>query len=219
MNRLSILSIVLLLIGTLAKAQPLKGVTLGFGAGYHHSITKKYDYFLAADDNYSLKMDPLSASSFVISTVVNIKLTPLVKVNEKLHKRLSGSQQNSIRTQKTGGVSSVVEEVPFEEKRNWKDKITLHLGINLAEVSSNVTFNKSIDGGIGAGYILSEHAFITLMADLSKYRKMRDYYSKKYNNKPIPNGSGFYTTLSSDDNTLFQSKTSVGLSIKFVMGI
>jgi hypothetical protein len=216
--------ILFLLLTTLGRADPptqLKGVTYGFGAGYHHSLSRIYDYFLLPDDNYKLNITNQPRGSFVISSMINIKVRKLVNINGAL-KRAVGSETllitNPIKKFAGSNERAVTTTTNFVDP-NWKDLITFHIGLNLAEIAPTVTFNKKIDGGIGIGYLLSENSHIVLMCDFTQIRKMRDHYVDTYNGKSIPNGSGFLTTLNVDDNNLFKTKTTAGLSLKLVFTI
>lgn len=61
----------------MAFSQPtadLNGITFGFGAGPGHTFNKVYDYSLTPDAAHLLKIQPLSKTSFVISSVLTFKL-------------------------------------------------------------------------------------------------------------------------------------------------
>lgn len=60
-----------------AQLPNLNGVTFGFGVGYSHSFNKIYDYSLTTDGNHNLTLQPLNRQSFVISSVVMVKLGKL----------------------------------------------------------------------------------------------------------------------------------------------
>jgi hypothetical protein len=214
----------LLQVTTGTSQTPLKGVTFGFAAGYHYSLSRTYDYFLVPDDNYKLNITTQPRGAFVISSMINVKVRKLVYARGAINRAVESidSYQDDNQMFEMDGKSvktKVVRTATRFTKANWKDKITFHVGLNLAEIAPSVTFNKTIDGGIGIGYLLSENSHLVLMADFTKNRKMRQYFVDKYEGKSIPNGSVVYTTLNADDVNLFQNKTDFGLSLKIVFSL
>jgi hypothetical protein len=215
----------LLQVTTGTSQTPLKGVTFGFAAGYHYSLSRTYDYFLVPDDNYKLNITTQPRGAFVISSMINVKVRKLVYAEGALNKAIGpptstqGIEDTFDKTGKLIATTKVVRTAVPYTKANWKDKITFHVGLNLAEIAPSVTFNKTIDGGIGIGYLLSENSHIVLMGDFNKIRKIRQYFVDKYEGKAIPNGSSVYTTLNVDDSNLFQNKTNFGLSLKIVFSL
>ncbi|HZY35524.1 MAG TPA: hypothetical protein VFE53_02685, partial [Mucilaginibacter sp.] len=102
----------------------------------------------------------------------------------------------------------------------FSDRLSINLALNLADVSSNVTFNKSINGGIGLGYFVTDNLQLALFYDVSQLSQLRDYVVNAYQGKPIPNGTGtYYNSISTTDSNLFYNKTVSGLSFKLIFSI
>jgi ribosomal protein S15P/S13E len=80
----------------------LNGVTFGFGVGYSHTFDKTYDYSLTTDVNHNLVLQPLSRQSFVISSVIMVKLGKLAvdPVNNTLLKQSKKPQYREYVTKK-----------------------------------------------------------------------------------------------------------------------
>jgi hypothetical protein len=187
-----------------AQAQELNGVTIGFGFGASRFNQQPSDYSLSPDSN-RLVVQPLSRTNFVISTVLTIKFN---KLSEKMEK---GSR--SILSVNSSG---------SEDPAKWNQRFTFNVGINLADVSStNVTFNKQIDGGVGIGYVFTNNVQLAGFFDIIRQRQMRDYIVEKYEGRPIPNGTTNenYNALDVSDNKLFYNKTFTGFSIKVVIAL
>ncbi|MDB5005399.1 MAG: hypothetical protein JWQ34_3624 [Mucilaginibacter sp.] len=180
----------------------LNKVTFGFGAGYSHTFNKVYDYSLTTDGNYNLKAQELSKNAFVISSVVMVKLGKIfVDDGNQLFK------QNT-----TKGVAKAPADL--------LDRMSVNISLNLINVTSDVAFNKSIDGGLGLGYFLSENLQVALFYDITQKRQLRDYVIKSYENLPVPsNANTVYNALDPNDDKLFYNKTISGFSLKLVFSL
>lgn len=178
----------------------LKRLTVGFAAGIAQSLSGVYDYSLSPVDN-SLKIQGLSRTAFVVSSVATIRLSSLKKKDGRLFR------QNNF-------------GVPDSEATT-KQKFAVNIGLNLLAVSNDVQFNKAIDGGIGLGWFFAPNAQIALMFDVTSARRMREYLVETYRDKQIPKGSNavFYTALDLSDNSLFYSRVTTGLSFKIVFSL
>ena len=123
---------------TQANSQELNGATIGFGFGPSFLRNNPKDYSLSPDQN-KLVVQDLSKTGFVISSTLTIKFFDL---EEKLNAR----NKPIIAAQASG------------HKAQFYQKLALNIGINLAEISSsNISFNKQIDGGIGLGYFFNKN--------------------------------------------------------------
>lgn len=198
--------ITLLLVGMFclyaSNAQDLNGVTIGFGFGPSFLLNNPKDYSLSPDQN-KLVVQDLSKTGFVISSALTIKFFDL-------EEKLDGGNKPIIATRSSGN------------KASFHHKLALNIGINLAEISSsNVSFNKQIDGGIGLGYFFNKYIQLAVFYDVIKVRQMRDYIVTTYEGAPIPNGvpNEIYNALDATDNRLFYNKTFTGLSAKIVIAL
>jgi hypothetical protein len=178
----------------------LNGVTFGFGAGFSNLLQIPNGYTLSPDSLPTLQIQKLSKSSFVISSVISVKLASVaVNDSNKLSKFIAEGQTEPLK---------------------WRQRFTVDASLNLLEVSnSNLSFNKNIEGGIGVGYLINENVHVAIFGDFNRVRQLRDYITEKYTNKPIPNGNSFYNALDENDNKLFYTKTMKGISFKVVFSL
>jgi len=184
------------------KAQPLNGVTFGFGAGYSYTFDETYDYSLTTDGNYNLTAQGLSKGGFVISTVIMVKLA-------KLTYQPGDATKSNLR--KSSDRSKSAE---------FFDRFSINLALNLIDVKPDVSFNKNIDGGLGFGFFFNDNLQLAAFYDVSRIRQLRDYVMNSYMNRPIPNGAGkIYNALDPANNDLFYYKTISGISLKLVYSI
>ncbi len=187
---------------TQANSQELNGATIGFGFGPSFLRNNPKDYSLSPDQN-KLVVQDLSKTGFVISSTLTIKFFDL---EEKLNAR----NKPIIAAQASG------------HKAQFYQKLALNIGINLAEISSsNISFNKQIDGGIGLGYFFNKNIQLAVFYDVIKIRQLRDYIVDNYKDAHIPNGvpNEFYNALDATDNRLFYNKTFTGTSVKIVIAL
>lgn len=187
----------------------LSNVTLGFGAGYSHILSNMDEYSLSTDTLHALKVSPASKGGFVISSVITVRLGKVA----------SKSGESTLYSQKkvNGKVADAKAISANEDKAELKERLTLNLAINLAEVKSDgLSFNKPIDGGLGLGCYLSSDIQVALFADFVRVRQLRPYVVSSYENQPIPKGTDVYTALDPSNNELFTTKTMVGVSVKLV---
>lgn len=206
-------------------AIPLKGVTAGFSIGYNYLFNSPKEYYLSTDGQYNLNIDKRGKSNFVVSTVVSFRLgKPAIQKqtkNGKSHIKIvdlnsvdeTTSEQIANTMKAEGNTAEPVKYYKQTKKSNW----TLNIGLNLVDISSDVTFNKSIDGGIGLGYMINDFAQIALFFDVIKYRQLRNNIVMNYEGKPIPNGSDVYTALDEKDNNLYTNKAFPGMSFKLIL--
>jgi len=199
MNRTLSFALTIICSTTMLGQTQLNGVTFGFGAGYSILNDAPYSYSLSTDNEKKLQQQELSKGSFVISSVISVKL-----------KKMGVTDQNKL----------VKYSDTSTEPIKWYDRFSLNASLNLIELSNNqVSFNKSVDGGIGLGYFISDNAQIAAFYDIITKRQLRDYIVKDYLGKPIPNGSSFYNALDENDNNLFYNKTFTGFSFKVIISI
>ncbi|HEY9001158.1 MAG TPA: hypothetical protein VIM89_07385 [Mucilaginibacter sp.] len=234
----------------------LNGVTFGFGIGYSHTFDKTYDYSLTTDGNHNLQLQPLNKQSFVISSVIMVKLGKIAvdptdntivqqsqktayrnfKTNYSYQKLAMDKTTNTLNQQlallpNDKKIISQLDSVQSQAKnlKNQKSdatgntfwgRVSIDASLDLANVSSSVTFNKSVNGGLGVGYFITDNLQAALFYDVSRIRQLRDYVVNNYEGKPIPNGSGTnYNALDTSDNNLFYDKTISGLSFKLIFSL
>lgn len=193
-----------LFIWAAASSQDLNGATVGFSFGSNFLGEQPYDYSLSPDSN-RLVLQKMSKTNFVISTTLTIKFFDIA-----VKKDASGRSVMALSKETT------------PTKIKWYKKFSANIGINLAEVSSsNVSFNKQIDGGIGIGYFFNPTVQLAAFYDIVRIRQMRDYIVAQYEGKPIPNGNNneFYNALDLTDNRLFYNKTFTGFSLKIIIAL
>lgn len=187
----------------------LNGVTFGFGAGPAYSFDETYDYSLTTDAAHNLKLQPLNKGGFAIATVLMVKLG-----------KVSVDPNNGTLIKQGEKDAYAKNQKDPDSGAGFSDRLSINLALNLADVSSNVTFNKNINGGLGLGYFITDNLQLALFYDISQVSQLRDYVVTMYQDKPIPNGSGTnYNSLSTTDNNLFYNKTISGLSFKLVFSI
>lgn len=214
----------LILLSLLSFSQDeLRGVTFGFSAGFSQQFSRQYDYFLDPANNF-LQKQKLGKTSLVISTVASIKLS-------KLSVQKKGADGNFKNTFVRTGIPAPQKEMRNNkeikafsgesslENAKWHEKFVLNLALNLAEIGSDVSFNKQIDGGLGLGYLLTADVQLAAFFDLIRVRQLRDYIVSNYENKIIPKGAEFYTALDQSDNNLFYNKTFTGMSLKLIIAL
>jgi len=203
-----------------SQAANLNGVTFGFGAGYNVSLDKTYDYSLTTDASHNLKIQPLNKGSFVISSVVMIKLSKVAfdSDNNKFVKQSQRPTYNKlVKSPDEGDKKKVSKDKSWS---NIMDHLSINLALDLANVTQNVSFNKNISGGLGIGYFFTDYVQAAVFYDISRVSQLRDYVVANYADKPIPNGTiGNYTSLSTSDNNLFYNKTVSGLTFKLIFSL
>lgn len=203
-----------------SQAANLNGVTFGFGAGYNVSLDKTYDYSLTTDASHNLKIQPLNKGSFVISSVVMIKLSKVAfdSDNNKFVKQSQRPTYNKlVKSPDEGDKKKVSKDKSWS---NIMDHLSINLALDLANVTQNVSFNKNISGGLGIGYFFTDYVQAAVFYDISRVSQLRDYVVANYADKPIPNGTtGNYTSLSISDNNLFYNKTVSGLTFKLIFSL
>jgi len=198
--------------GDSEKVATLNKVTIGFSAGYSQTFDRVYDYSLSTDGYHSLKLQPLSKGAFVISSTLSIKLKELA-VGEKT-KSLYTYEKDS---KGIAGYRLADDFVDIFLKRT-----AVNVSLNLVDIGNgNVSFNKSIDGGIGLGFYINDYLQIAGFYDIKSVRQLRDYVVQDYQNKSIPigNGNEAYNALDTSDDNLFYSKIIRGWSIKIVFSL
>jgi hypothetical protein len=231
------------------QATDLNRVTVGFSAGYSHNLDNTYDYSLTTDANHYLKLQALNKNAFVVSSVFTVKLgkiaaddgsDQLIKHSQKVAynsrirflKQKNDSLSDKLAITKKDkalgkNLSSQIDQnkasmqaIADSSKANFSDRLSLNVALDLANVNSNVTFNKKVSGGIGLGYFLTSDVQIAVFYDISSISQLRDYIVNNYQDKAIPNGSGtVYNSLSTSDNSLFYNKTISGFSLKLIFSL
>ncbi len=182
----------------------LSRITVGVAIGYNQLLESTYDYSLTTDSEHKLKIEELNRGSFVVSSALIFRF----------HKGEEASDGNDImtRTYKNGMRTNEVASA------KWNERFTGIISLNLLDINSDngISFNKSIDGGIGIGYQINSEMNIACLYELKKIRQLRSYIVKEYENESIPNGDDVYNALSTSDNNLFYDKTVEGISIKLI---
>lgn len=236
----------------------LNGVTFGFAAGYKFDLDKTYEYALSPGAQPALKIQPISKQSFVISSVVMVKLGKVAadqKTNQLVRQsNVYGYQvaktkyENSVQ-EKTFRIKKLQDSVGFlttdsiilrskkieksaDEKLDlfkkgvdraagmrFIDHLSINLGLNMIDISNDVSFNKTVNGGIGMGYFITPNLQAAVFYDLMRMRQLREYVNS-YKDSPIPNATGtYYNALDANDNNLFYNKTIKSISFKLIFSI
>lgn len=200
-NKIKFLLIIQILFAThflYAQDDELNKVTFGIGAGYSHLFKNIYQPSLTTDTIHSLVLQKLSKSNFVISSIIIFKL---------------GKLQLDPTTNKLYVTTS-------ETPPKLYQRLSINLAINLVDVNSdNISFNKTIDGGLGLGCFLTSNIQLALFYDINRYRQLKDYFVENFQDKPIPNGSSYFNALDDNNNDLFYTKAVNGISFKAVFSI
>lgn len=175
----------------------LNRVTVGFGIGPSAMFNCPTDPFLAPGTD-ELQLQLLERYSLVISTIFTVKFGKY-GATEKGLAILTNPQTR------------------MAEKPNFWDRLTINFGLNLVESDlTTIGFNKGVDGGLGLGYMVGEDINLTWFFDFSSHRQLRKFIIENYEGKKIPDGSGFFNALDTQDNDLFYSKRFLGTSLKLV---
>lgn len=190
-------------------------LTFGIGIGVNHLFDNVYDYSLSTDANNNLEITKLNRNSIVVSPVVVFRLrkSEIIKKGGKIE-----FFYNSI-TKYKGGAKPIVDGEEKDEKLPEDDlsRFSILLSTDLINIQGDkVSYNKRIDGGMGIGYSFSPDLMIGLFYEIKSYRQLREYVVEQYENKPIPNGEGFYNALDETNNNLYYNKQLEGLSIKLI---
>lgn len=185
----------------------LRNLTIGLGAGYNYLFKDQFDYSLSTDSIGVLKIQELTRSNFVISSVVVFRLGSPEAMDE-------GNSLAKTKVIDDDAGTPKKKVVPF------KDRLALNLSINLLDLGAdNVSFNKFIDGGLGIGVFVNSYAQLGVFYELSRYRQMRDHIVSSYRDQPIPKGIDFYNALDQSDNQLFYTATTSSISFKAIFTI
>ena len=89
--------------------------------------------------------------------------------------------------------------------------------VNLAQFgSSQTSFNKKLDGGLGLGVRLSDDFHVSLTYEMISVRQLRDYILEDFQDKPITINNVKLNALDIKDDSLFVDKYFTGFSIKFI---
>lgn len=193
--------------------QPLNGVTFGFAAGYSILHDDLKEWTLSTDDKYTLQQQMLSRNSFVISSVVTIKLGKL---------SVDQSTNRLVKQTKTQTPAEQQKQVPQETDylKDFFSRFSINASLDLVNVKSgDVSFNKSINGGLGLGFFLTDNVQLALFYDIQTFRQLRDNVVTTYLGKGIPKGTGIYNALDPADNSLFYNKTITGTSFKIILSL
>lgn len=173
---------------------PLKKFTIGLGTGYNYLFQTVDDYSLTTDTVGRLEFQPLSRHNFVVSSIIVFRL--------------------GARSVQSGTNSFVAAS-----SSTW-DRFAICASVNLFDFSSNdVSFNKSIDGGIGFGYFINPSLQIAAFYELARIRQLRQYIKNDYMNAGIPDGEEFFNALDEKDSRLFYTKTFSSVSVKLIFAL
>jgi hypothetical protein len=229
MKKIAYLFLLCIYINNIVKAQTteFKGVTVGVGLGYSYLTSTPKDYFLTTDASHKLQAQDLSQSSIVVSSMLSIKLgkvgTQTQEKNGVAKNQLVSlrryTENTTVRTMGGNRAMANKDDITYDTA-SFKDRLSLHLSLNLAEINSNnVSFNKAIDGGIGIGYLVNDFTQIALFYDMIRVRQLRDFFVTNYLNQsgiPTGNGTEVYNALDEKDKNLFYSKYYSGISFKII---
>ena len=215
---------------TTAQTTQLKGVTFGIGMGWSYLNKAPNEYFLTTDTAHKLQIQNLSKSSIVVSSVISIKLGHLsqqtqektsdgskktILVNSNRITNIPQSNANEFRASNTQ--VNARNETPTNQPARFIDRLSVNVALNLAEISSNdISFNKSIDGGIGVGVFINDFTQLGIFYDMIRIRQLRSYIADNYEGKSIPNGTEKYNALDEKNNNLYYSKYFSGISVKAI---
>lgn len=180
-----------------------KVITVGISLGYRELYKKyhedKVSYSISPFDS-TLKIDKVPYNDFVIST--SLIITPLVR-NDYLTEKIQNSQRLISRS-----FYYVLKNSGFG------------VNINLAEINnskSNISFNKSIEGGFGYSLRISQNVFIQLNREIVFVKGLRSFY--KENQKILDKTGNVITSISSIENNdeYFVTKNLIGYKYSIVI--
>lgn len=179
----------------------LAPLTVGIGTGFSHLFQTVYHPSLTTDTAHTLQLQKLPGDNFVISSVIIFRLGNL-KVDT--NNNLKGSKTVNGKT----------------EKPTLWERLSINVAINLVDINAEtISFNKTIDGGLGLGISLTRNIQLALFFDIARYRQLQDWVVENYNNSRIPNGNEYFNALDDKNNDLFYTKSIPGLSFKAIFSI
>jgi hypothetical protein len=126
------------------------------------------------------------------------------------------------------GTQSELTEKQKNVNTSWAgfwNHASVDLAVDLVNIAPNPSFNKSISGGLGFGYFITQDVQLALFYDISSIPQLRNYIVNKYEGKSIPNGIDAngaainYTSLSTTDANLFYNKTISGFTFKLIFSL
>jgi hypothetical protein len=206
-----------------AQTTELKGVTFGLGMGYSYLTKAPNDFYLTTDAAHKLQVQALHKSSIVISSMITIKLSKLATQEQEdgsREKKVLVSANRTKKSVRSEGIFRAKEGKVTNEKPCFKERLAINISLNLAEINSNdISFNKSIDGGIGLGYFVNDFTQVALFYDMMRVRQLRDYIVDNYKDKSIPNGTEVLNALDQTNNNLFYNKYFSGVSLKVIFAL
>lgn len=204
-------------------------LTFGIGIGVNHLFDNVYDYSLTTDLNNNLKITKLNRNSIVVSPVVVFRLrkSEIIKKGGKMEffynsiiKNKGGTKKGGTNKDETNKDETNKEDGEEKDEKmpdNDLSRFSILLSTDLINIQGDkVSYNKRIDGGMGIGYSFSPDLMVGLFYEIKSYRQLREYVVEQYENKPIPNGEGFYNALDETNNNLYYNKQLEGLSLKLI---
>lgn len=180
------------------------GISVGFKKITKSDLINFKDEVISSIDT-TLKLQKLDNGFIVLST--ELIISPF------LNNSLIGNL--IIESSKGNDKNKVIKKLAL----NIIQRLSFIASVNLAEVSmaqTDFTYNKTIDGGLGIGFRMSENFWLAWSFEVSSHRKLRDYV-KAYENQKITINGITLTELDKTDNTLFYNKRLKANNIKLIM--
>jgi hypothetical protein len=154
---------------------------------------------------------------------VNKKITRLKNNVSLLNSKADGEAIAAIKKE----IESEENELNLLQKNLYKstgltflDRLSFNVGMDMVNIDKNVSFNKSINGGLGLGYFITPEIQAAVFYDIMGIRQLQDYVVEKYKDAPIPKAGGtFYNALDVEDNNLYYNKTIKSLSFKLIFSL
>lgn len=183
----------------------IKTVSIGVSIGPRFVIQDFHEYSIAND---TLVRDALSSSSFVLSTSLNV--FPLSE-SKWLKNRKAYWEDEA----KKGSKKYTLRLAALGLLRN----IGIMANVNLVDFStdeSELSFNRTIDGGIGVGYRLSKKVYIAYNWDWFTIRQPRQYYIDQLN-QPITLDGNVLESLEDSNEQVFRNVTGRARAVRVII--
>lgn len=162
---------------------------IGLGLGFNFATKTRNEYYISATNN-TLQKDGISKNSFVGSVVVAYAIP--------WHYKQIGKNGE-----------------PIGETYAVPGPISILSSFNLSELNSSLSFNTSLNGGLGIGFNIHNVMHLGLFCDFTKGRFLRDAYTDSIGKKIIVGGTPL-TSIDKSDDRFYKDGLITSFSFKVI---